>query len=216
MRVAITYFLLILLVFGPAVSLQADTGPRIQVVALFSDKAMLRINGKQLLMKAGELKEGVRLIRASSREAVIEINGKQKHLGLGSQVSTRLSEPEKKTVRIPSRHGMYLTQGFINGRRVDFLVDTGATLISMSRLTADRLQLPYLESGKVTQVSTAADIRNAWYLKLASVSVGGITLPQVDAVVIDTEHDQEILLGMSFLGRLKFSQQQGLVVLECC
>ena len=84
----------------------------------------------------------------------------------------------------------------------------------MSRPTANKLQINYLETGKLTQVSTAAALKKAWHVKLNKVTVGGITLHQVDGIVIDTTYEQEILLGMSFLGRVKFSQDQGVVVLE--
>ena len=109
---------------------------------------------------------------------------------------------------------MYKTQGLINGRSVQFLVDTGASVVAMARPTADRLQIPYREQGSPMKVSTASQLKNAWHVKLNSVTVGGITLHQVDGTVIDTEHEQEILLGMSFLNRVRFSQDQGVVVLE--
>ncbi len=192
----------------------AANAPKIKVVALFSGKAMVKIDGKQVMMAAGDVKHGVKLVRASSREAVIEVNGQQKKLGLGSQVSTKLAKPKKHIVRIPSNRGMYLTQGLINGRNVDFLVDTGASVVAMSRVTADKLQIPYREKGIPSQVSTASELKDAWAVMLDTVTVGGIKLNRVQASIIDTNHDQQILLGMSFLSRLKMTQEQGIVVLE--
>lgn len=189
--------------------------PRIQVLGLFRDKAVVKINGKQSMLKVGdEAKDGIRLVRSNARLAVIEINGENRKFGLGSQVSTSLSKPKSAIVRIPSHRGMYKTSGLINGRSVDFLVDTGASIIAMARPTADKLQIRYLETGIPMKVSTASEMKNAWQVKFNSVTVGEITLHQVDGTVIDTVHDQEILLGMSFLGRVKFSQDQGIVVLE--
>jgi len=176
---------------------------------------MLKISGDSRLLKVGdEAVHGVRLISSNANFAIIEVNGKQKKYGLGAQVSTRLSTPKSTVVRIPSNRGMYRTNGQINGRSVDFLVDTGATVIAMARPTADRLQIQYRETGTPIKVSTASEVQNAWHVKLNTVTVGGITLNQVDGTVIDTEHDQAILLGMSFLNRVKFSQDQGVVVLE--
>jgi aspartyl protease family protein len=199
----------------PLFDVFAASVPRIKVLALFRDKAMLEINGDQVMMKAGdETDSGIRLVQSTSKVAVIEINGVRKKYELGSQVSTRLSEPENTVVRIPSRGGMYLTHGLINGRIVKFLVDTGASMVTMARPTADRLQIQYRDKGTPVQISTASKMHNAWRVKLNSVAVGGIQQDLVDGVVIDTDHDQEILLGMSYLNRLKFSQERGMVVLE--
>lgn len=209
--------ILLLMLTGTPLGIGAQDAPRVQVVALFSGKAMLRINDRQHLLKAGgPAIEGVHLLRASSERAIIEINGVEKTLTLGSDISTQLTKPEKKFVRIPSRRGMYFTSGQVNGRSVDFLVDTGATLVAMSRPTADRLQIQYIERGVPATVKTASGLENAWRVTFRTVTVGGITISNVRGVVIDTNHDQAILLGMSFLNRLKFSQEQGMVVLECC
>ncbi len=211
--------LMILLLMSVATSsgVYAQDEPRVQAVALFSGKAMLRINDRQHMLEAGgPAIEDVHLLHASSDRAIIEINGVKKTLILGSDISTQLTKPEKKVVRIPNRGGMYFAAGQINGRSVDFLVDTGATLVAMSRPTADRLQIQYVERGVPTTVQTASGLENAWRVMLESVTVGGITIPSVRGVVINTNHDQDILLGMSFLNRLKFFQEQGMVVLECC
>lgn len=190
--------------------------PRIEVMGLFRDKAIVKINGVQTLLKAGaDAKNGVKLIRSSSKSAVVEVNGKEKELRLGSRVSTRLSKPKTSVVRIPSNRGMFKTQGLINGRNAEFLVDTGATLVSMTRSIADKLQIQYRQQGVPITVSTASkDGQGAWLVKLNSVTVGGITLPQVQGAVVDADHDQEILLGMSFLNRVKFVQEAGVIVLE--
>lgn len=207
-------FLLIGLLL-PIFETLAENTPQIQVLALFRDKAMLKINGNRHLLKAGgKTINGVKLIRSNANFAIIEVNGDEKKYGLGSQISTRLSTPKTSVVRIPSNRGMYKTNGLINGRSVDFLVDTGASVIAMARPTADRLQIQYRETGTPMKVSTASQLHNAWHVMLNTVTVGGITLHQVDGTVIDTAHDQAILLGMSFLNRVKFSQEQGVVVLE--
>lgn len=189
--------------------------PNIQVVGLFLDKAAVKINGEQIVLEVGmPTVHGVLLVRSNAKRAIISINGVEKIYGLGSHVSTKLSKPGKKVVRIPSRNGMYFAPGQINGRSVDFLIDTGASVVSMGRATANELQIPFRETGIPTNVSTASQVNKAWQVNLDTVTVGGITLNQVTGVVIDTDHHQQVLLGMSFLGRIKFSQEQGLVVLE--
>ena len=199
----------------PVTPAWADKQPRIQVMGMFRDKAIVKINGQQTMLKVGdEPVNGVKLIRSSARKTVLEFNGKQREYTLGSQVSTNLSQPDSAIVRIPSNQGMYKTQGLINGRSVHFMVDTGASVVAMARPTADRLQILYRETGKPIKISTASRLHNAWLVKLDSVTVGGITLHQVEGAVIDTELVQNILLGASFLNRVKFSQEEGIVVLE--
>jgi len=199
---------------APVATLAADP-LNIQVLGLFRDKAAVKINGERVLLETGvPTEQGVLLIRSNAKRAIIEIDGVQKSYGLGSDVSTRLSKPVKKTVRIPSNRGMYLTHGLINGRSVNFLVDTGASAVAMGRVTADRLQIPYRETGRQIRISTAAAVKRGWRVMLDSVTVGGITVNQVEGTVIDTAHDNEILLGMSFLRRIKVTQEEGIVVLE--
>jgi aspartyl protease family protein len=128
-------FLLIGLLL-PIFEALAENTAQIQVLALFRDKAMLKINGNRHLLKAdGKTINGVKLIRSNANFAIIEVNGDKKKYGLGSQISTGFSTPETSVVRIPSNRGMYKTNGLINGRSVDFLVDTGASVIAMARPT---------------------------------------------------------------------------------
>ena len=106
-------FLLIGLLL-PIFETLAENTPQIQVLALFRDKAMLKINGNRHLLKAGgKTINGVKLIRSNADFAIIEVNGDKKKYGLGSQISTRLSTPESSVVRIPSNRGMYKTNGLI-------------------------------------------------------------------------------------------------------
>lgn len=202
----------------PTHSVLAADVPRVVVTALFRDKAMVELDGENVFLRVGEgARSGVRLIQADSKKAVIEVNGKEGTYWLGSYSSSKLSEPERRIVRIPSKNGMFFTSGMINGRRVKFLIDTGASSVGIPRLIADRLQIEYLKKGRPVVVSTAGGLRNGWEVKLNSVTVGGITLYHIRGIVADTLHDEvqeDVLLGMSFLSHLKFSQEQGLVVLE--
>ena len=189
--------------------------PRVEVIALSKGKAILRINGERHVLKAGgDAVGGARLIRASSKQAVLEINGEERVLSVGADISTRISQPQTQTARIPDRGGVYITNGQINGRSVSFLLDTGASSVAMNRPTAERLRIPYREHGKPGWASTASEVKKVWGVQLDSVTVGQITLRNIRAVVIDTEHGEEVLLGMSFLSRVKLTHDEGMVVLE--
>ncbi|HED16419.1 MAG TPA: TIGR02281 family clan AA aspartic protease [Gammaproteobacteria bacterium] len=177
----------------------------ITVQGLFKDTAVLSIDGQRRILKRGQTSpEGVKLIKADSRSAILEINGKQVSYALGSTVHTRFKAAEKTVERIwPDERGMYTVIGSINGMPVRFLVDTGASVIAMNSTEARRLGVEFRYSGKRGRVSTASSVVPAFFVRLKSVRVGGIVLKNVSATVIDGPQPDQVLLGMSFLGKLK-------------
>ncbi|AKH22361.1 aspartyl protease [Sedimenticola thiotaurini] len=189
---------------------------RVRVMALFADKAMLQIDGKQRLLKAGQRSpEGVLLVSADARGAVIEVNGKRDKYALGSQVGGHFAKRKVVEVQIwADSRGAYRTTGSINGRMVDMLVDTGATSIAMSEVEAKRLGIAYRVNGDKTAVRTASGIARAYAVKLDQVRVGELVLHQVNAVVVEGSSPHQVLLGMSFLSRVKMEHKGNLMVLQ--
>ena len=181
---------------------------QLEVQGLFSNKAVLMIDGKRHILAVGKTSpEGVKVISADSRGAVLEVDGKQKKYNLANTVSTAFAErkSQKETIFVNSG-GMYMTFGNINGRSVRFLVDTGASAIAMNTEQAKQLGIRYDKVGIPSSVSTASGFTKAYRVRLKSVSVGGITESNVEAFVIDGEHPGPVLLGMTFLGRLDVEQ----------
>ena len=178
---------------------------KLEVQGLFSNKAVLMVDGKRHILAVGQTSpEGVKVISANSRGAVLEVDGKQKQYNLGNAtVSTSFSKrkSQKETIYVNSG-GMFMTFGNINGRSVRFLVDTGASAVSMNVDQAKHLGIRYDKIGTPAGVSTASGFVNAYRLRLKSVTVGNITEKNVEAFVIDGNHPGPILLGMTFLGRL--------------
>ena len=177
---------------------------KLEVQGLFSNKAVLFIDGKRHILAVGKTSpEGVKVVSVNRSGAVLEVDGKQKSYNLGSAVSTSFAKrkSQKETIYVNSA-GMYATFGNINGRSVRFLVDTGATAIAMNTDQAKRLGIRYEKVGIPAGVSTASGFEKAYRVRLKSVTVGGITETNVDAMVIDGNHPGPILLGMTFLGRL--------------
>ena len=191
--------LLILCVFATAHAVE-----KIEVQGLFSNKAVLLIDGTRHILAVGKTSpEGVKLISANSRGAVLEFDGQQKQYSLGNTVSTTFTtrKTQKETIYKDSG-GMYMTFGNINGRSVRFLVDTGASAIAMNVDQAKKLGILYDKVGTPASVSTASGFTKAYRIQLKSVSVGDITQKNVEAFVIDGSHPGPILLGMTFLGQL--------------
>jgi len=177
--------------------------PRIVVLGLFNDVAVLEINKEQHILRAGgKSPEGVTLVFADSKFAVLEVEGVQEKYFLGSQIGSLYEPPpELPGVSLWPTRGLYITPGSINGYSVDFLVDTGASAIALNAFTAKRLGLEYLD-GEEVAVKTAASIEKAYRINLDEVQVGQIKLYNVSALVIDGPEPARTLLGMSFLGQL--------------
>lgn len=189
----------------------------IVVKGLFKDTAILIVDGRQQMLKKGKRSDnGLLLISADAKSAVVEIDGLRQTLTMGKfgPISTKATVREKAVVRInASNGGHYYAQGRINGRPVDFLVDTGATIIAMNRPMAEKLGIRY-EDGEAITVSTANGMAKAYRVKLKSVRIGEVELKNVDASVSPGNFPSKILLGNSFLSRVNMSTENGLLVLE--
>ena len=202
---------LLLLLTAPALAVD-----KVVVLGLFSGRAMLSIDGKQRLLQAGQRSpEGVLLVSADSDAALVEINGKQQRMGLGTQIGTSYKAPEQSEVQIwPDQNHMYRVSGAINKMPVYFLVDTGATTIAMNAAQARRLGIDYRVAGERGMVSTASGVASVYRVNLDSVAVGEITLYNVAAVVLEGAQPDSVLLGMSFLGRVEMLRQGELMLLK--
>jgi aspartyl protease family protein len=186
------------------------------VEALFTDKAMVNIDGVRRLLKLDKPSpEGVRLISASSKEAVLEVDGERRTYPLGGHITTRFSKPEVVTAKVwRDQAGAYTTVGTINGRTVSFMVDTGATAVAMHANQAKRLGIPYRLEGKPIYVNTAGGTAAAYDITLDRVQVGDITLSNVRGFVVDSDGPAQVLLGMSFLNQVKMEDQGSVLLLE--
>ena len=118
------------------------------------------------------------------------------------------------TVRRDNR-GHFNVEGRVDGRRMDFVVDTGATIIAIPEREAARLGIHPARRDYTAQIKTANGTVYAAPTRLAMVEVGGLTVRDVAAVVMPNEALSENLLGMSFLSRLRrFEFADGRLVLE--
>ena len=186
----------------------------ITVKGLLKNMVVLTINGQQVLIKKGQTKQGITLVESDSKQAVIEVGEKRQVVTLSSQVGGSYSAPEKRVVRIASQEGgHHWVRGQINGRGVSFVVDTGASVISMNLSTAKRLGIDY-EKGRSAWASTANGVKEVRSVMLESVTVGSITQRQVAASVHLDDSLPVILLGNSFLSKVDMRIEAGVMVLE--
>jgi len=122
-----------------------------------------------------------------------------------------LNSDVRQVVLKQNRYGHYHTTGYINGKQVEFLLDTGATDISVPEHIAGQLGLKKLYE---TKISTANGIAKAYGTHVESARVGNIELKDLKATINPNVSDNTVLLGMSFLRRIEFTQRGGILILK--
>jgi aspartyl protease family protein len=121
-----------------------------------------------------------------------------------------------RTVQIRAgAHGHYFASAEINGRPVDVLVDSGASIVALSYDDARRAGVYVRDSDYTQRVRTANGLARVAPVTLDSVSIGPITVRNVPAAVSEPGSMTTSLLGMSFLGRLqRVDMRSGILVLQ--
>jgi aspartyl protease family protein len=111
--------------------------------------------------------------------------------------------------------GHFATEGRIDGQRIAFMVDTGASVIALNESSAARFGLRPSRNDYRATVTTANGTVKAAPMRLTVVDVGGLIVHDVDAMVLPDEALSENLLGLSFLSKLRrFEYANGKMVLE--
>ena len=204
-----------LAVLGSASNANAES---VALAGMLGSKALLVVNGTTpKTVAAGEMHQGVKVISTSGDQAVIEQSGKRQTLRVGDSPvnmggSNGASGRGSRIVLTESSGGHFMTAGQINGRAVQFMVDTGATSIAMSTQDAERAGISY-KTGQPVQMSTANGVTQAFRIRLDSVRVGDVEVYDVDAVVIP-QPMPFLLLGNSFLTRFQMKRDNNLMTLD--
>ena len=194
----------------------AQKEPQVQWVGLFGQTIVLTVEGKQCMLTVGGASVcGIRLLTIEEDQVHIEVAGRKRVVtmsaGIALQPETAADVP--KVYVYPDPVGMYRANGSINGSTVEFLVDTGATHVVMSAKLARQLNIDFRGDGTASFAHTASGVAKTFHVNLERVSVGAITLRHVPALVMDGEHPTEVLLGMSFLSQIGFSNQGKMMIL---
>jgi aspartyl protease family protein len=120
-----------------------------------------------------------------------------------------------RTVTLNSdNRGHFQTEARVEGRLIDFLVDTGASSIALRESSAAMLGIHPSAREYSIKMQTANGVGKAARVQLGRVEVGGITVRNVDALVVPDESLSTNLLGMTFLSQVKWSHDRGRLVLE--
>jgi aspartyl protease family protein len=111
-------------------------------------------------------------------------------------------------------NGHFSVGAEVEGRHMEFLIDTGASVIALRERDAARLGIHPAQREYTARVSTANGIVLGAPVELNRVEVGSLTVRNVQALVLPDEALGENLLGMSFLSRVRWEHQDGRLVLE--
>ena len=179
----------------------------VTLVGLIGAKAIVVIDGgaPRTLAPGQKTAEGVVLLGTEKDAASFEIGGKKRTLRMGQAYSAAARSGRQNVTLAADARGHFIATGSINGGSVRFLVDTGATLVSLPAAEARRLGINYLQ-GERGLLQTANGVAAAWRVKLDSVKIGDVELNNVDAMVSENNAMGLTLLGMSFLNRMEMQR----------
>ncbi len=185
----------------PASACAAD----INLIGIFGSKATLMVDGgKPRTLAVGEsTPEKIRLLSVGASSAVIDFEGQRLTLQLGNQRITpaRRDGAAASVILAGDARGHFMTTAVVNGMSMQFLVDTGATAVTISGDDARRANVKYSSADRGV-MQTANGLVSAYKVKFDTVRIGDITLNNVDGIVVEGNAlGRYGLLGMSFLSR---------------
>jgi len=195
----------------PAAAYAAD----VNVIGLFPNKAVVQLDGgaPRVLAVGQAPVNGVSLLESDRETATFLIDGQKKTLKIGQHHGAAAKPPSAQTATLTANaQGHFLVEGQINGGSVRFLVDTGATQVSLSSADANRLGIDY-RKGQPGLMGTANGTAIAYKVTLDTVRVGDIVLNNVEAAVLEGGQMPFALLGMTFLNRMEMKREGQVMVL---
>lgn len=214
MRAALLSAVLILAAAGVAAQ---QPSRRVALSGSMGSRALLVIDGDApRAVAVGSTVQGVKLLSVNEAQAVVEIDGRRQTLRLGEaavNLGGAASAGSGTQITLSSdANGHFQAQGQINGRGVLFLVDTGATMISMGQDEAERLGLAY-KNGERIGLRTANGNTVGYRISLNTVRVGDVEVHNV-AAVVQPQPMPFILLGNSFLTRFQMKRENDTLLLQ--
>jgi len=178
--------------------------------------ALLLIDGQPRTLAVGASAQGVKLLKVGNNQAQVEVASQVLTLHVGDapgRIGGGSPHAGGTSIVLTAGLGGHFTaQGAINGRPVRFLVDTGATNVSLPQAEADRIGLDY-HRGQAVMANTANGAVQAYMVTLTTVRVGDVEIANVPAIVVPGYMDH-VLLGNSFLTRFSMMRESDVMRLE--
>lgn len=185
---------------------------------MVGSKALLIVDDSApKIVAAGDEFKGVKVISTQGDSAVLMISGKRMNVRVGDAPASVGEQAGSKSsgsriVLTAGDGGHFLAAGSINGKSVQFMVDTGATTVAMGSAEAKRMGIDYT-TGKPIRMSTANGQALGYLLTLNSVRIGDVEVQNVEAIV-SQQSMPYVLLGNSFLTRFSMRRDNDQMVLE--
>lgn len=186
----------------------------VALAGILGGKALLVVNGSAPRGVApGESHMGVQVVSVGREDAVVDSAGGRRSLRLGeAPVRVGGSGTGQRVVLKADARGHFVSSGQINGRIMQYMVDTGASTVAIGRPDAQRMGLKFEEQGQSVRMNTANGVAQGWRMRLDSVRVGDVELRGVDAIVTPQPMPY-VLLGNSFLREFEMSRNGDEMVL---
>jgi aspartyl protease family protein len=181
----------------------------VNVIGLFPGKAVVVIDGgaPRTISVGARTPEGVLLIASDSKSATLEIDGRRETLEMGQHVENPAQTGSLPSVTLPTdASGHFIASGKVNGGEVRFMVDTGATLVTLPLAVARRLGIDFARAPQGTSMTANGPVR-VYRVRFDSVQVGEVVLQNVDGLVHSSDALDIALLGMSFLNRTEMRRE---------
>ncbi|MBS0390978.1 MAG: TIGR02281 family clan AA aspartic protease [Proteobacteria bacterium] len=187
----------------------------VALAGILGGKALLVVGGSAPRGVApGESHMGVQVVSVGRDEAVVDSSSGRRTLRLGEapvSVGGSGGAAQRVVLRADAR-GHFINSGLINGRVMQYMVDTGASTVAIGRPDAQRMGLQF-EEGQPVMMNTANGVTQGWRMRLDSVRVGDVELRGVDAIVTPQPMPY-VLLGNSFLREFQMSRSGDEMVLH--
>lgn len=188
----------------------------VALTGLLGSKALLVIDGgTPKAVASNDSHQGVRVLQVGADSVVVEIKGQRQTIRLGEapvSVGSRGSGISgARIVLMADARGHFIDRGQINGKTMQYMVDTGASTVAIGRADAERMGLPYLQ-GTPVLMRTANGTAQGWKLVLDSVRVGDVELRGLEAIVA-SQSMPYVLLGNNLLAHFQMTRQGSEMIL---
>lgn len=207
-----------LLLFAACTAPTAARAQQVSLAGSLGQKALLVIDGQPHTLAVGQSAMGVTLLQLADGQALVQPRGGGTvTLRLGAAPARLTGTPQAATaaqqIVLPvGLGGHFISSGSINGRAVQFMVDTGATLVALSQAEAERIGLAWRNAPRA-MTQTANGAVPVHRVSLSAVRLGEVEVANVDAIVMPASMPY-VLLGNSFLTRFEMRRDNDVLRLE--
>ncbi len=173
-------------------------------------RGMLGIMGKIIILAGTLLAVGLLVVRMADRA----VHMPTAPSAMAAQPVSAPTNNSRSVTLSRGNGGHFWTEARVDGRRLEFMVDTGASQIALRASDAAQLGIHPTSRDYSIQIATANGMTRAALVQLGMVEIGNVVVRDVPALVHADEALGMNLLGMSFLSRVRFTHDRGKLILE--